>query len=207
MPRLWALATLAVVLSGGCSQGLDRPTAASGAATLNSERIRQQFGTYGVDVLHQDAELRVTNLYSTEPAGRVCRTLAIVSFHTPTPPELAAAHDDILAGGSIGAVLTRHGWRVVKHRLELRRIAVPADSRSASLMRLPVANQLAADLYALSAERRGVTLNYAMIAEVHHPDFMGMAQLRRLRLPKGEHPGTHRLRRLAERIASERAQP
>ena len=199
---LWALAALSVVLSGGCCQGsLDR--ASAGTAALNSERIRQQFGNYGIEVLQQDAQLRVTNLYSTEPEGRICRTLAVVSFNVQAPIELAAAHDEILAGGSIGTVLSSNGWRVVKRRLALHEIKVGVESRAATLMQLSGSRLLAADLYELAAERDGATLSYAIIAEIHHPDFMSISRLRALRLPQGEHSGTAHLRRLAERIATE----
>ncbi len=199
---LWALAALSVVLSGGCYQSpLER--ASAGTAALNSDRIRQQFGNYGIEVLQQDAQLRVTNLYSTEPEGRICRTLAVVSFSVPVPTELTAAHDEILAGGSIGTVLSRNGWRVVKRRLALYEIKVGVESRAATLMALSGSRSLAADLYELAAERDEATLSYAIIAEIHHPDFMSISRLRALRLPQGDHSGTARLRQLAERIANE----
>jgi len=199
---LWALAALAVGLSGGCYQSsLNEQTAP--ATALNSERIQQRFGSYDIELLQQDAELRVSNLFSTEAGLRTCRTLAIVRFASSIPAELAASHAQILAGGSIGATLSRNGWRVVKRRLDLSQISVALGSRAAILMQLPGPALLAADLYELSAQRDKLALTYAVIAEVHHPDYMTLPQLRKLPLPKGNHPDTADLLRLAEQIATQ----
>ena len=44
---------------------------------LNSERIAQRFGSYGIEVLESDGRVRVSNLYSNEQGGRICRTFAV----------------------------------------------------------------------------------------------------------------------------------
>ena len=41
---------------------------------LNSERVEQRFGNYGIDVLASEAGLRRSSLYSVEKDGRICRT-------------------------------------------------------------------------------------------------------------------------------------
>ena len=41
---------------------------------LNSERIAQTFGSYGIDVLQADGALRRSNLYSVSDGLRTCRT-------------------------------------------------------------------------------------------------------------------------------------
>jgi hypothetical protein len=43
----------------------------------NSERIPQEFGSYGTDVVRHDAQLRVSNLYSLEAGRKITRTLAV----------------------------------------------------------------------------------------------------------------------------------
>jgi len=170
---------------------------------LNSERIQQQFGSYGVELLRQDAELRVSNLFSTNGGQRTCRTLAVVRLASEVPAELAAAHAEIVAGGSIGAVLSRNGWQVVKRRLDLSQIEVMAGSRAAILMQLPGNAVLATDLYELFAQQGKLALSYAVIAEIHHPDYMTLTQLRTLPVLQGARTDGSKMVRLAEQIATE----
>jgi len=47
---------------------------------LNSERIAMEFGSYGIDVLENDARVRVSNLYSVHQGTKICRTFAVVQF-------------------------------------------------------------------------------------------------------------------------------
>lgn len=201
---VWALTALSITLSGGCYQSsLNKQTAPTDATTLNSERIRQRFDSYGIELLHQDPELRVSNLYSTETDRRTCRTLAIVRFGTPIPAELSVAHAQILAGGSIGEVLSRDGWQVQKRRLDLIQIDVGPGSQAATLMQLTGPALLATDVYELSAHRRELGVSYAVIAEIHHPDYMTLPQLRTQELLPGHHPDAAKLLRLAEQIATQ----
>jgi hypothetical protein len=44
------------------------------AQILNSERIEQTFGSYGIDVIASDALLRVSNLYSRHDGEKITRT-------------------------------------------------------------------------------------------------------------------------------------
>ncbi len=201
MRHLWALTALSLALAGGCYQSsvAERAAPTSG---LNSERIQEQFGSYGIELLRQDPQLRVSNLYSTHAGQRTCRTLAIVRHASPIPAELATAHAEIMGGGSIGAVLSRNGWQVVKRRLELGEIDAQPGSRVATLMRLPGRSLLVADLYELSAQRGKLALRYAVIAEIHHPDYMTLTQLRTLPVLQGA-PDRSNMLRLAERIATE----
>lgn len=198
-PPLWALAALSLALAGCYPGSLTDPT----APTLNSERIQQQFGSYGIELLHQDTQVRVSNLYSTDTGTRTCRTLAIVRLASPVPAELAAPHAEILAGGSIGAVLSHNGWQVVKQRLDLDEFEVMTGSRAAVLMRLSGPTMLAADLYELSARQGKRALNYAVIAEIHHPDYLTLAQLRSLPVRLGANREAASIFRLAEQIATE----
>ena len=50
-------------------------------ALLNSERIEQRFGSYGITVLEQSDLTRVSNLYTLEEERETCRTFAIVFTH------------------------------------------------------------------------------------------------------------------------------
>jgi hypothetical protein len=71
---------------------------------LNSERIQQAFGSYGVEVLATNDRLRLTNLYSVDAGTRTCRTFAVVRFPPVIDSAVATEHAAITNGGSIGAV-------------------------------------------------------------------------------------------------------
>src|ERR1044072_7114553 len=77
---------------------------------LNSERIEAKFGSYGIEVLEQNALRRVSNLYSGSGGEKPCRSSAVV----PSPPQIdeavATEHAAVLAGGSLGAVFVAAGW-------------------------------------------------------------------------------------------------
>ena len=50
---------------------------------LNSDRIEQRFGSYGIEVLASEAGLRRSNLFSYEGDTAICRTYAVVQFAEP----------------------------------------------------------------------------------------------------------------------------
>jgi len=148
---------------------------------LNSERIEQRFGSYGVEVLEADARVRVSNLYSLHDGHRVCRTFAVVRFAPAIDPRVAAEHAEIVAGGSIGAVFEDHGWTVAKRQRLLSTLpAMAPGDRIDRLMRLSAPVPLAIDVYTLSVSRGGESVDYATIAEVYHPDYLGVEDLRAL---------------------------
>ena len=145
---------------------------------LNSERIEQQFGSYGIEVLHSDDTLRVSDLFSGSGAGRVTRTFAVVFYPTEVEQPFAAEHAEILDGGSIGAVFARNGWSVEKtHRFfgELE-----ASPKVATLMHEREKRPLAVHVYILSVSREGAQFDYATIAEIHHPEYLSLDDLRRI---------------------------
>lgn len=187
LQRATAGIALATALLGGCAGSPPAtpaaPSAPAGRELLNSERIERRFGSYGIEVLESDDRVRVSNLFSLEGEQRICRTLAVVLFPTELDPRLASEHRLIQGGGSIGAVFRARGWTVGKrHRLLTELGAPAADDRLASLMNLAASDgPLAVDIYDLSVGRPGVpALHYATIAEVHHPDYLRLADLRRL---------------------------
>lgn len=136
---------------------------------LNSERIAAAFGSYGVEVLEQNETLRVSNLYSSGGDERTCRTFAVVRYGR-IAAELENEHAAIVAGGSIGAVLTAAGWEVRKTHLKYDRLA--ATDSLAALMRVPVGTPLAVHVYALDVARAGRTYEYATLVEIHHPEYL-----------------------------------
>jgi len=147
---------------------------------LNSERILQRYGSYGVDVLQQDGDLRVACLYSEEIAGRLCRTVAVTLFDPP-PAQLQQALERIRAGASLGATLKASGWQVIKrdHHLVTR----PTGNAFASLIGWSPDQTppwVAVDAYALWVVRSGQSFRFARVAEAYHPDYLDLPGLRAL---------------------------
>ena len=172
---------MARLLVGGVALAAALAALPVGSEELNSERIERRFGSYGVAVLEQSADLRIANLYSVEDAEPICRTFAIVRFELPVPETLRAPHKEILAGGSIGAVLKDAGWQVSKSHLYLGGYDASADaSRLADLMSLSLPTALAMHVYRLDAVRGNDTIAYATIIELHHPDYLSERSLKAL---------------------------
>jgi len=171
-PR-WALPLLVLaLLLPGCRKDLAEP------ALLNSERIEQRFGSYGVRLLEQDGPLRVACLYSREAGGEPCRTVAVTLLDHPAPPELATAAAAIDAGASIGATLKSAGWTVVKrHQLVSEHATGAAFAR---LLNRPDGSpppKVAVLAYELWAERGELRYRFARIAEAYDPAYLGLDEL------------------------------
>jgi hypothetical protein len=156
------------------------PSAAGpvGRELLNSERIEARFGSYGIEVLQSDGHVRVSNLYSGSGDARICRTFAAVRYPQVVDAAFADEHAAILAGQSIGATFVAHGWTVVKSHRYFG--TLPAGKRVDRLMGGVGAMPLAVHVYTLEIERGGEHFEYAGIAEVHHPDYLRLADLRRI---------------------------
>lgn len=156
---------------------------------LNSERIAAAFGSYSVEVLSSDGGLRVSSLYSEDDRGRTTRTFALVRYPASVDPAFAEAHATILAGGSIGATLRADGWRVIKaHRYFGE---MPSTPRLERLMRLERGAPLAIHVYVLDIARADSRFEYATIAEIHHPDYLTLGDLRRIYAPGWRAPAAN----------------
>ena len=152
---------------------------AADSTTLNSERIAQKFGSYGIDVVEYTNDSRVSNLYSETPEGPISRTFAVVKLREQIDAAFATEHDLILEGGSIGAVFESHGWRIGKHHQYIGEIAIDSTAtRIAGLMHLDLPAQAAIHVYLLTISKGQHSFDYATIAEVHHPDYLTVAELR-----------------------------
>lgn len=140
---------------------------------LNSERIERQFGSYHVEVLSQDSNRRLSNLYSLEGARKTCRTFAIVDFHHPISEAIIEEHRKIVSGQSLGAVFKTQGWRISKEHRYAGEISLTAStSKVAQLMSVKPVTQLAIHLYDFRVAKGQSNLLYARIAEIHHPDYL-----------------------------------
>ncbi len=159
--------------------------AVANAEMLNSERIEQTFGSYGIEVLYSDADVRVSNLYSEDDGARTTRTLAVVKLPQPVPDELEDQHTLILAGASIGATFKAAGWTVSKrYHTMFTEVQLPAVARN--LLEIEEGDEVAVHYYSLGLSKDDMSVHYGGIFELHHPDYLTPWQLRGLYGPWGE---------------------
>ncbi len=172
------------------------PAEAREVPRLNSERIEAKYGSYGLQVLERDP-VRVSMLYSTHGQRKVCRTLALVQFADPGPASLANELVRIRAGLSLGATLKKAGWTISKKHFHLG--SVPAGPRFQELAGIEGSPELAVAIYDLFVRKGEETHRVATIIEIHHPDYLGLADLQRLvpELQPGTDPRVEALRALA----------
>jgi len=145
---------------------------------LNSERIEQRFGNYGIDILAGDANLRRANLFSAADGRKTCRTYAVVYFSNDRHDDYRLEHELVLAGGSLGAVFKASGWNVQKQTLCITALDLDSvTSPIAELMNLADDHTPAVHVYRLLIGKNNTVFEYAIIAEAHHPDYLGYADL------------------------------
>ncbi|MDH3439305.1 MAG: hypothetical protein OEM63_01040 [Gammaproteobacteria bacterium] len=167
--RRLLLVSAAGLLLDGC--------AAAGPA-LNSDRIEEKFGSYGVDVIVEDDRRRVSSLYSGSGVDRVTRTYALVEFLGDARPEFSDEHAAVMRGASIGETFRRSGWSIRKQTLFIGELEVPAAyTIVGNLMQIELPDNLAVHQYLFVISREERSFSYARITEVHHPEFATQADL------------------------------
>jgi len=148
---------------------------------LNSERIAERFGSYGIDVISSEPGLRRSNLYSSENRKRTCRTYAVVRFVDEPDTIIDKEHAQILAGKSIGAIFKASGWTIFKETLHVGNAELDdAAHPVAILMRLERGADVAIHVYRLLLEKGQRAIDYATLIELHHPDYLSLADLLKL---------------------------
>ena len=148
------------------------------AELLNSERIEQRFGSYGVEILSHDAGVRRSSLYSVHDDTRVCRTYAVVRFIDENIASIADAHAEVVAGQSIGATFKSAGWQIGKVTVHIGSVTLSdSDHMIGELMRLERPTELAVHAYQFVLQRDEIEIHYATIVETHHPDYLSVADL------------------------------
>ena len=151
---------------------------ATESVNLNSERIKQRFGCYGIEVLASEAGLRRSSLFSFDGDTSTCRTYAVVQFVEQLDERYNDAHSKVLAGDSIGATFKEDGWDVGKRTLYIGTVRLPAfRTPVGDLMRLTGAHDIAMHVYQLVLVRGETELEYATILEAHHPEYLSAADL------------------------------
>lgn len=147
------------------------------APLLNSERIEQTFGSYGIEVLSQTDAERVSDLYSGMGDDRTTRTFAVVAYPSTIDDAVAEEHATIVDGGSIGSTFRDAGWTIDK--IDTYVGEVPAGeipARAFELMQVEP-DDLAMHVYRFDVSRDGPPIEYATIVELHHPEYLTATQL------------------------------
>jgi hypothetical protein len=145
---------------------------------LNSERIADRFGSYGIEVVSSEPGLRRSNLYSSEDGVRTCRTYAVVRFVDEPDALIDAEHAQILAGKSIGAIFKASGWAILKETLHIGTVRLDDTSHPvAALMELEGSDDVAMHVYRLLLEKDDQAIEYATLIELHHPDYLEPSDL------------------------------
>lgn len=148
---------------------------------LNSERIEERFGSYGIEVLSHVGGIRRSSLYSLDGELKVCRTYAVVQFEDESTPRVAEAHASIVSGQSIGATFKSSGWEITKVTVHVAELSsVTQQHPIGELMQLENTKDLAIHAYRLILEKDAESIDYATIVETHHPDYLSVDELRSL---------------------------
>ena len=148
---------------------------------LNSERIKERFGSYGIDVLASSDVLRRSNLHSIESGEKICRTYAVVRFDNASAAAIGDEHAQILEGGSIGATFRANGWAIYKETRYVGDLTLRTDAAHLQrLMALNGAPQIAMHVYRLLLKKNSQIIDYATIVELHHPDYLTSDDVARL---------------------------
>jgi hypothetical protein len=145
---------------------------------LNSERIAERFGSYGIEVISSEPGMRRSNLYSSENDVRTCRTYAVVRFVDEPDAIIDDEHAQILAGKSIGAIFKASGWTILKETLHVGKATLDdAAHPVAAMMHLHRKADVAMHVYRLLLEKQQQAIDYATLIELHHPDYLSRDDL------------------------------
>jgi hypothetical protein len=151
---------------------------------LNSERIKDRFGSYGVEIIEQDDETRRSSLYSTSNGVRTCRTYAVVKFAGGDTFDISDVHRKVVSGASIGSTFKSDGWVIRKETMYVGEVALPGVHHPiGELMHLQSTTILAVHAYQLHIEKGSTSLHYATIVETHHPEYLRKSELYELHPP------------------------
>jgi len=145
----------------------------------NSDRIRLKFGSYGIEIVENGARIRVSNLYSTNDGFKTNRTFAVVMYPVVIEPAFAKEHDAIINGQSIGIVFREHGWEIEKRHQYVGELEVGPDFSAIHAVFGDIGGvRPVIHVYSLLIKKHNAKFHYASIAEVHHPDYLGLEDLR-----------------------------
>jgi hypothetical protein len=143
----------------------------------NSDRIQIKFGSYDIDIIEYDTNIRVSQLYSTHHGSKINRTFAVVTYPNVIEAAFKKEHEAIVNGQSIGVVFEHNGWTINKHHLYLGEFELPAEYSDSPALFGPGTERPAIHIYSLEVSKNNNSFTYALIAEVHHPEFLQLKDL------------------------------
>lgn len=145
----------------------------------NSDRIRLKFGSYGIEVLESGDGIRVSNLYSIDDGIKTIRTFAVVALPSVIAPQFRKEHEAIINGQSIGIVFKSNGWKIDKRHQYFGSIDLPfAMGGIKSVFGYKGTAQPVVHVYSLFISKQDLEFRYASIAEVHHPEYLTLDDLK-----------------------------
>ena len=144
----------------------------------NSDRIQLKFGNYGIEIVENGLRIRVSNLFSTAAGVKTNRTFAVVMYPAVIDPAFSKEHKAIINGRSIGIVFKESGWLIEKHHQYIGELETLSDfSCVHSVFGDIGAVRPVIHVYSLLIKKNNNQFHYASIAEVHHPDYLGLQEL------------------------------
>ena len=145
----------------------------------NSDRIRLKFGNYGIEVVENDLRIRVSNLYSSSAGVKTNRTFAVVMYPVVIEPAFRNEHEAIIKGQSIGIVFKESGWQIDKRHQYVGELEALSDFSGVHSVFGDIGEiQPVIHVYSLIVRKDNAEFHYASIAEVHHPDYLGLEELK-----------------------------
>jgi len=145
----------------------------------NSDRIRLKFGSYGIEIVENGIRIRVSNLYSESAGVKTNRTFAVVMYPAVIEPAFRKEHEAIINGQSIGDVFKKNGWLIDKRHQYIGELENFADSSAVHSVFGDIgAVRPVIHVYSLFVKKDKNVFHYASIAEVHHPDYLELKELK-----------------------------
>lgn len=148
------------------------------AELANSDRIKLKFGNYGIEVVESDLRIRVSKLFSTVAGVNTNRTFAVVMYPAVIEPAFRKEHEAIVGGQSIGIVFKENGWLTDKRHQYIGELESVSDFPAFHSVFGDIGEiQPVIHVYSLFIKKNNAEFHYASIAEVHHPEYLGLDEL------------------------------
>ena len=145
----------------------------------NSDRIRLKFGNYGIEVVENDPRIRVSKLFSSSASVKTNRTFAVVMYPALIEPAFRNEHEAIINGQSIGIVFKESGWQIEKRHQYIGELDVLSEISGVHSVFGDIGEiQPVIHVYSLIVKKDNAQFHYASIAEVHHPDYLELEELK-----------------------------